>query len=146
MYCKKCYYCLENLGAAVVCPECGGGFRKGDYASFLDRLPERHWLLTLIEWSGRVNIFSFFIFLSFIMFPGTPMLGRGTFLYAFNNLLICIALLSFLVYALSLLCALVAGMGVKIKMRFWVWFILGGFLNVTLLWMVFYARGIFYIN
>ena len=36
MYCKKCYYCLENLREARVCPECGGGFDKGDVGSYLE--------------------------------------------------------------------------------------------------------------
>ncbi len=26
MYCKQCYYCLENLEDGAVCPECGDGF------------------------------------------------------------------------------------------------------------------------
>ncbi len=38
MYCKKCHYCLYNLGEAVLCPECGGRFDKGDAESYFESL------------------------------------------------------------------------------------------------------------
>ena len=44
MYCKDCHYCLENLGEAVACPECGGGFDKENKFSYYTTNPENLFL------------------------------------------------------------------------------------------------------
>ena len=60
MYCKKCYYCLANLDAAVVCPECVGGFDKGDAGSYqLHEYPDPVYFGVVLKGFSLLAIFSF---------------------------------------------------------------------------------------
>ncbi len=59
MYCKKCNYCLAHLGDAVVCPECGERFDKGDAKTYYVKNPE------VVQRLARMNFYAIFILVIF---------------------------------------------------------------------------------